>query len=276
MYVDNCTLNNVNTTAVIEHDILEHSPIVIAFQLVIDRKKNARPLVRKFPNQNQEKFLTDLGEQLRSSAAVQQNDTSELIKIMSNLTDKHFPKVQLSRRQHRIAKKPWLTKGILKSITTQNKLYAKYKRSNSTSDYNIYKEYRNKLTGIKEKAKAMYYRTLLGNCGNISVTWKTIKNILNKSASKDNSLPNQLNIIGRTISNTSSICNEFNRHFCNIGKEMAKQAPTLISDISDSFCGNPVQKSIYFEPAYENEVEGIISMFNPNKAQGFNLIFPLD
>ena len=36
---------------------------------------------------------------------------------------------------------------------------------------------------------------------NISVTWKTIKNILNKNASKDNSLPNQLNIYGRLISN---------------------------------------------------------------------------
>ena len=102
---------------------------------------------------------------------------------MSNLTNKHFPKVQLSRRQYRIAKKPWLTKGILMSITTQNKLYAKYKRSNSTSDHNIYKEYRNKLTRIKEKVKVMYYQTLLGNCGNISVTWKTIKNISNKSAS---------------------------------------------------------------------------------------------
>ena len=53
---------------------------------------------------------------------------------------------------------------------------------------------------------------------------------------------------------------------------MAKQAPALTSDISDSFCGKPIQKSIYFEPASENEVEGIISMFNPNKAQGIDTI----
>ena len=157
VYVDNCTLNNANTTAVIENDISDHSPTVIAFQLVTDRKKNARPLVRKFLNQNQEKILTDLSEQLRCSAAVLQNDISELIKIMSNFTDKHFPKIQVSRRQYRITKKPWLTKGILKSITTQNKWYAKYKQSNNTSDHNINKEYRNKLTHIKEKAKAMYY-----------------------------------------------------------------------------------------------------------------------
>ena len=45
VYVDNCTLNNVNTTAVIEHDISDHSPIVIALQLVTDRKKIARLLV---------------------------------------------------------------------------------------------------------------------------------------------------------------------------------------------------------------------------------------
>ena len=84
MYVDNCTLNNVNTTAVIEHDISDHAPIVTAFQLVTDRKKIARPLVRKYPNQNPENFLINLGKNLRSSAAEQQNDISELMKIMSS------------------------------------------------------------------------------------------------------------------------------------------------------------------------------------------------
>ena len=49
---------------------------------------------------------------------------------------------------------------------------------------------------------------------------------------------------------------------------MAMQAPALTTDISDSFCGKPIQKPIYFEPVSENEVEGIISMFNPNKAEG--------
>ena len=116
----------------------------------------------------------------------------------------------------------------------------------------------------------MYYQTLLGNCGNISVTWKAIKNTLKKNASKDYSLSNQPNINGRLIRNASSICNEFNRHFCNIEKEMAKKAPALISDISGSFCGKPIQKWIYFEPVSENEVEGTISMFNPNKAQGID------
>ena len=86
------------------------------------------------------------------------------------------------------------------------------------------------------------------------------------------SLPNQLNIIGRIITNTSSICNEFNRHFCNTGKEMAKKALTLTSYISDSFCGKPIQKSIYFEPVSGNEVEEKISMFNPNKAQDIDNI----
>ena len=48
---------------------------------------------------------------------------------------------------------------------------------------------------------------------------------------------------------------------------MLKKAPTLTSDISDSFCGKPIQKLIYFESVSGNEVEEIISMFNPNKAQ---------
>ena len=53
---------------------------------------------------------------------------------------------------------------------------------------------------------------------------------------------------------------------------MAKKALTLTSDISDSFCGKPIQKSIYFEPVSGNEVEEKISMFNPNKAQDIDNI----
>ena len=48
VYVDNCTLNNVNTTAVIEHGISDHSPIVIAFQLVTDKKKFEDRLCENF------------------------------------------------------------------------------------------------------------------------------------------------------------------------------------------------------------------------------------
>ena len=47
---------------------------------------------------------------------------------------------------------------------------------------------------------------------------------------------------------------------------MAKKASALTSDISDSFCGKPIQKSIYFEHVSKNEIEEIILMFNPNKS----------
>ena len=56
VYVDNCTLNNVNTTAVIEHDISDHSPTVIAFQLVTDRK-NCRTACSKIFKSNSRTFF---------------------------------------------------------------------------------------------------------------------------------------------------------------------------------------------------------------------------
>ena len=53
---------------------------------------------------------------------------------------------------------------------------------------------------------------------------------------------------------------------------MAQKALALTSDISDSFCAKRIQISIYFETVSENEVEGIISTFNPNKEQGIDNI----
>ena len=61
-----------------------------------------------------------------------------------------------NQRSDNTTKKPWITKTILKSIRMQNKLFEEYLRSERDIDYLEYKSYRNKLTHIKEIAKATY------------------------------------------------------------------------------------------------------------------------
>ena len=42
---------------------------------------------------------------------------------IKSITDKHASIETLSRRERKIKLKPWLTKGLLKSISVKNKLY---------------------------------------------------------------------------------------------------------------------------------------------------------
>ena len=75
----------------------------------------------------------------------------------------------LSGNKHerkKLYKKPWLTKGILKSIKTKQKLY-KYiiiKSNKVSQEWSYYKKYRNKLTHLIEISKRSYYKSEITSC----------------------------------------------------------------------------------------------------------------
>lgn len=94
----------------------------------------------------------------------------------------------ISRKQYKIGKNPWITKGILKSIKHKNKLYTKYLKSKSQNILLTYKKYRNKLTHIKEMSKHNHYEGLFKTASNSSETWKHINHLLRKNKPKP-SLP---------------------------------------------------------------------------------------
>ena len=54
-----------------------------------------------------------------------------------------FPLKKLKRKEQ--LRKPWLSKGLLKSVKRKNKLYRQYLSDTSAQKEALYKEYRNKL-----------------------------------------------------------------------------------------------------------------------------------
>ena len=75
----------------------------------------------------------------------------------------------MSRKQ-RMHRKPWISKGILKSIKTKNKLFSKVQKLDTTDSnkWNKYKKYRNKLNLIIEYAKMTYFKNQIARQGNNS------------------------------------------------------------------------------------------------------------
>ena len=168
-------------------------------------------------------------------------------------------------------KKPWITQEIFKSIKKQNKLFAKYQKTRSDADLKTYKSFRNKLTHQKETAKAMFFQKEICKSKNISSTWKTINKILRKGKHNSSSLPSKLNVNGITLTNSSSICSELNKYFCNIGHEMVKSIDKSSTKAnSQSFYGKRVSHPIYFKPTNDEEIVNIIKNLNPNKAPGYD------
>lgn len=93
------------------------------------------------------------------------------------LYEKNIPLMKNKNKNNAINRKiPWVTKGILKSRKTKNKLYKKFIKNPNEGNESIYKTYRNKFNKIKNAAKKYYYNKEFNeHKGNLRYSWKLIK-----------------------------------------------------------------------------------------------------
>ena len=166
------------------YDISDHLPTFLNidnFRLSIKNKTVYRRSMKHF---NLEHFIADLQEHLQNIDVANpnsnvNNDSKQLISAFEFLLNKHAPLQPLSRQEKRINEKPWISKCILKSIKTKNKLFRSHYRSNDLNKKLFYKKYLNKLTHIKYLAKQSYYKNLFKESeGDSYRTWSIIGELI--------------------------------------------------------------------------------------------------
>ena len=85
------------------------------------------------------------------------------------VVNQHAPLRPQTRKEFELSTKPWLSKGILKSIQAKNALFTKCYKKNDPVLIEKYKKYSNKLTTIKRIAKQNYYAKMIqSNKNNLS------------------------------------------------------------------------------------------------------------
>ena len=75
------------------------------------------------------------------------------VKTVSKTTNQHAPLKRLSRKKHKLACKPWITKGIYKSIRRKRLMFKTHFMNGSANEKNFYRKYTNKLTKVKALSK---------------------------------------------------------------------------------------------------------------------------
>ena len=166
------------------YDISDHLPTFLVMKnlQVLDCNK---PIFRRtMKNFVIENFLSDLQEELQTieicNPDISVNSISQnLTSYFENVLDKHAPLQKLSQKEKRLTEKPWISKGILKSIKTKNKLFRSHYHSSDPNKKLIYKKHLNKLTHIKNLATRLHYKKLfLENQGNSHKTWSTVGELI--------------------------------------------------------------------------------------------------
>ena len=129
-------LQNEVHGGVLINDISDHLPIFCTVLVKPQhRLRSIKKLVRDFKKFGRSKFVRDIFDMVENFSF---NDNDDIDEAMNNfissfkqITDMHAPLRLNSRKERKPALKPWIAKGILKSIKTKNILFNQcYKRNN--------------------------------------------------------------------------------------------------------------------------------------------------
>ena len=92
--------------------------------------------------------------------------------------------------------------------------------------------------------------------------WAIVKS-LTPQKSKFSS-PNCINTAHAVINNTDAITEEFNNHFCGIGKKLSNKVDASNSLLFNTCLTRRVSSTMFFIPVTTMEVYNIINLLNPN------------
>ena len=187
---------------------------------------------------------------------------NKFIKTIKDIIDIHAPLKSYSRRQKRLKRKPWITKGILVSIRKKNSMFKPYFINGNAAQKHLFKTYTNKLTKIKARSKSLFYKNELSkNKNDPKKVWNIIRTLLppNKKS------PHNIN---QEIVSKSDIAEKFNDFFCTIGEKLANKISTQNPRNFKCFMKHRISTSIFLEPPNLYEITNNLRNLNVNKAMG--------
>ena len=254
-------------------DISDHLPV---FSICFDENnsnQNPNDFTAAFRDKNKKKQLKfkEKLESVNSSQLDGYDDPNKSYKsFLSKYTELYnasFPLKKIKVKNYSVCK-PWLSRGILKSIKRKNVLYKRY-LINSTLEHELsYKRYKNKLNHSLRIAKSLYYAKKLENVkSNTKATWQVLKEVINKKRSKPK-LPSSFKLDEITeISDPVEIANRFCNYFSNIGPNLAKNIQSSPNSHRNFLSGH-FPNSIFLKLATKSEIIEIASNFHSGKAAG--------
>ena len=247
-------------------DVSDHLPTFCTIQNNFYKPCKLKEQVHDMKHFNAESYCEDVSYRLKKLKQLSDPSTkmSKFLDVIASATNDHAPLRLLSRKEMKIKSKPWLTKGLLKSISTKNALFQKCYKQNKIHLITHYKIYLNKLTKLKRIAKKNYYQKEIHKQDE-SKQWKIINEILGHKKNKHKIVSTITDVNNRIVSENTEICNIFNNYFTNVGPSMDAKIPnTQVKKFSTT----NVMKSFCYDPISPEEVLLQLQQLGTSKASG--------
>ena len=229
-------------------DITDHFPVCVVVSSVFSNQSPATVKKRPMTNRGKDTFSVLLSNIYISENAGDMNFIySTYHKEVFKVYEIAFPLATGSLKVRQTV--PWMSYRLKQCIKKKAKLYKLYLRGIITRE--VYTTFKNRLTNIIRRSKALYYSNLFyENAKNSKMVWSIINGILQK---RSNPVLTQV-IDNGTVLTGETLVNYANNYFINIAATLSNTLPSV-----DFTClAPPVVVSCYFHPASWSEVVKII------------------
>ena len=200
---------------------------------------------------------------------------TEFSAYLNDVIHQFIPEKSVNIQPKHIIREKWMTKGLMKSSRTMNKLYRKCSGKKKTDQCSIkYAEYRNCYNKLKKNAKTAHYSQLFSQFKNDSKeTWKLLRTILCKTNDKT-VVSTTFKYNGKQITDPNSIANHFCDYFTDIGPQYANKIPSSLHSYPHYLAMKQTanSKSIFLSPTDQNEIMDILKSLKPKKSCGHDNI----
>ena len=276
----NMSVNSVYAGIIIT-DISDHFATFALFEhMPVQNQGNDKVHRRNYRKYNKDNFcenlLTASWEPVYRCTNV--NDAYNIfMEVFVDICDRHAPVVDQSFLRRR-NNKPWITKGIKKSIKTKHKLFGKVVKSDHNEIHvSKYKKYRNLLTTTLRNAKRSYYSEQFEVYSkDTKQTWKSINTLL-KSGNNNCRATHveKLCVLEsgnkKDVTDVNEISDVFNDFFVNIGRNLASSIIHIPGNMNyNEYLDNEVEGSMFWNPVTSFEVNDHLLSLERNKACGFD------
>ena len=280
--IDNIFTNQVNPDLISGNfttGISDHLPcfLIIPKTNANHLPKNHNIYTRDTNNFDKDNFLLDLlsvdWEDISNNPDVN-SAFNNLLTTTNNIINSYMPLRKITNKEYKRKYKPWITTGILKSISRKNKLHHKYIKFKDillkNQKLNEYKVLKHRITELIRISKQNYYRNYFtDNNNNLRKIWIGIKEVISIKSKNQESI-NCILQGDKTISNPNEIANSFNTYFSTIADNLLKDRKFQGNKSFTDFLTNPLPNSFAFRPCDDMEIQLLISEMNINKSTGPN------
>ena len=291
--IDNILLNSTEHfigAGVLDGGVSHHHPIFCLIEGEVPQTDNSvhKPPKYDYCESNFNNFQDQLSKIMLENIQYTEQSFENFVKVIKDKIDENFlvNDDMVSKSKRNLLMNPWITPGIIASVSKKQHYYLRWRKTRTKSDKNgntelyiIYSNYRKKLKGIIKYAKKAYYCKRFKNVqGNMKKTWALINELRGKVK---NNIKASFMINDQLVTDQRKIANGFNSFFSSIARKLNAKlnSSKLATDIGSpsgntsysKFFDKRISSSIFISPSTSDEVEKVILNLESNKASDISI-----